>query len=151
MPWGYGPGWVTRPPRIRNWDPPMRQRPARPPLEHYTRHIRAELDMSAAVVLNSSGAGFVTLMPDGMTAWKVTHAQVATTTGPADQSQAQLYRSGVFPHRLLGQTAQGGGDTLSFEAILRPGDTLICVWQGGNAGDAATLNITGIVHALMAQ
>lgn len=149
MPFGRGPAWVpfvTRPAGV--WERPWRnQRPRPVPLEHYTRTWRAELDMSQAVVLNSAGGGFVQLAPDGMTAWKVTHAQVATTTGPTDQSQAFLYRSAVFPHRLLGQTAQGGGDTLSFEAVLRPGDTLVCLWQGGNPGDVATLNITGTVTA----
>jgi hypothetical protein len=116
-------------------------------MEAYTRPVRAVLDQSAAVVLNASGAGYVYLAPDGMTVWRVTHVQVATTTGPADQSQAALYRSGIFPHRLLGQTAQGGGDTLSFEATLRPGDTLVCLWSGGNPGDTATLNATGVVTA----
>jgi hypothetical protein len=54
----------------------------------------------------------------------------------------------VFPHRQLFETSQGGGDSGNFEATLRPGDTLIVVWSGGNPQDAATFNVTGELHAL---
>jgi hypothetical protein len=119
-------------------------------MEAYTRPIRAELDMSAAVVLNAQGAGVVQLAPDGMTAWLVRQATVATTSGPTDGSTVQGYRSGVFPHRQIFQSNQGGGDVFDFAARLRPGDTLVAVWSGGNPGDTATLNVTGILHALAA-
>lgn len=149
MPWGRGPGWVTRVPRVRNWDPPMRTRPERPPLSGYTRAVKAELDMSAAVTLNGSGAGYVTLAPDGMTVWVIHQWHVSTGTGPTDHSAAFGYRGAVLPHRQLFETAQGGGDSGNFAARLRPGDTLVVVWSGGIAGDVATLNITGDLHAMM--
>lgn len=124
---------------------PGLRRPRPVPVEHFRRTVRAVLDQSAAVMLNSQGGGFVVLAPDGLAVWRVRHVQVSTSSGPADASQAFVYRSGVFPHRQLGQTAQGGGDTLSFAAELRPGDTLICVWQNGNPGDVATLAVIGDV------
>jgi hypothetical protein len=125
-------------------------RPPSPPPEHYSRRIRAELDISQAVVLNSAGAGYVTFAPDGMTVWDVRQVQLATTSGPTDGSMAMGYTSGVFPHRQVFQTAQAGGDSFSFVKRLRPGDTLIIVWSGGNAGDTATCCLTGVQHALAA-
>lgn len=153
MPYGRGPWWVpfTRP--AGGWAGPWRPRPVlapRPEMEHYTRPLRAVLDVSAAVVLNGSGAGFVTLAPDGMTGWQVRQAHVATTSGPTDGSECKLYRTAVMPHRQLAETAQGGGDSFSFDARLRPGDTLVAVWSGGNPGDTATLNLSGVLHALAA-
>lgn len=124
-------------------------RPYSPPQEHYQTHIRAELDISRAVVLNSAGAGNVTFAPDGMTVWDVRQVQLATGSGPTDGSQAMGYTAGVFPHRQVFQTAQAGGDSFHFVKRLRPGDTLIVVWSGGNAGDTATCCLTGDLHALV--
>lgn len=151
MPYGRGPFWVPYTRAAGGWERPWRPRrgPRAPhQIERYTRPIRAELDVSAAVVLNGSGAGFVALAPDGMTVWAVRQAHVATTTGPTDGSECKLYRSAVFPHRQVAETAQGGGDSFDFAARLRPGDTLVAVWSGGVPGDAATLNLTGVLHAL---
>jgi hypothetical protein len=150
---GYGRS-AWRPARSRpagGWRAPWRPRRVlapRPEMEAYTRPIRAILDRSGAVVLNSGGSGFVQLAPDGMTVWEVRQAHVATTTGPTDGSQVMLYRSGVFPHRQLAESNQGGGDSFDFDAQLRPGDTLVAVWAFGTPGDTATLNVSGVMHAL---
>lgn len=125
-------------------------RPYSPAPEHYTTRIEAVLDISQAVVLNSSGAGFVTFAPDGDTIWDVRQVQLATTSGPIDGSETKGYTSGVFPHRQVFQTNQGGGDSFDFAKRLRPGDTLIIVWSGGNAGDAATCCLTGRQYAMAA-
>lgn len=122
-------------------------RPWSPPPEDYYRRITAELDISQAVTLNASGAGFVTFMPDGMTEWDVRQVQLTTTSGPTDGSQAMGYATAVVPHRQVFQTAQAGGDSFYFAKRLRPGDLLIIVWSGGNAGDTATCCLTGIQHA----
>lgn len=124
----------------------MGRPPVMPP-ERYTRPIRAELDISQAVILNGNGAGFITFAPDGMTVWDVRQVQLTTTTGPIDGSEAKGYTSMVVPHRQVFQTNQGGGDTFDFAKRLRPGDTLIIVWSGGTAGDAATCCLTGTQHA----
>ena len=153
MPWGRGPFWAIPARPAGGWRAPWRPPHvlrARPPIDHYTRPIRAELDVSAGVKLNNAGAGFVTLAPDGMVIWDVRQAHVATTSGPTDGSECKLYRAGVYPHRQVAETAQGGGDSFDFAARLRPGDTLIAVWSGGVAGDAATLNLTGVLHAMAA-
>jgi len=142
------PHWRAQP----LWDA-VRTVMGRPPVappERYTRRIRAELDISQAVILNGAGAGFVTFMPDGMTVWDVRQVQMATTSGPTDGSQAMGYTDGVFPHRQVFQTAQGGGDSFAFTRRIRPGSTLVIVWSGGNAGDTATANLAGIQHALAA-
>ena len=123
-------------------------RPPSPPQEQYQRSYRAHLDRTAAVVLNASGGGFITFVPDALTIWDVKQAQVSTTSGPADASQAFLYRDAVLPHRLIAQTSQGGGDSLSFEALLNAGDLLICVWSTGNPGDVAHLTVHGTIQAL---
>lgn len=123
-------------------------RPYSPAPETYTEWITAELDVSQAVALNGSGAGVVTFAPDGATVWDVRQVQLTTTSGPIDGSEAKGYTSGVFPHRQVFQTNQGGGDSFDFAKRLRPGDTLIVVWSGGNAGDTATCCLTGYQHAL---
>lgn len=125
-------------------------RPHSPPPEDYTRPITAVLDVSQAVVLNGSGAGFVAFAPDGATVWDVRQVQLTTTSGPIDGSEAKGYTSAVFPHRQVFQTNQAGGDSLDFTRRLRPGDTLIVVWSGGNAGDTATCNLTGALYAMAA-
>lgn len=142
------PHW--RPQRLWQAVRTVMPRPYSPPPEHYSRRITAELDISQAVTLNSQGAGYVTFMPDGMTVWDVKQVQLATTSGPTDGSQAMGYTSGVFPHRQVFQTAQAGGDSFYFAKRLRPGDTLIIVWSGGNAGDTATCCLTGFQRALAA-
>lgn len=152
MPYGRGPAWVPFMRRLAgNWQQQWRPRqPPSPPLDAYRRTIRAHLDRTAAVVLNSSGGGFVTVTPDALTTWDVRQAQVSTTSGPTDPSYAFLYRDAVLPHRLIAQTSQGGGDSISFDALLQPGDLLICVWSNGDAGDVAHLTLTGTIHALAA-
>jgi hypothetical protein len=153
MPWGRGPAWVPYSRPAGSWSRPWRfppGRPAQPAPERFIRRIRAELDRSAGVILNSGGGGYVMLAPDGLEEWQVRHAQVTTASGPTDGSQAFLYRAFVAQHRAIAQTAQGGGDTMNFDLVLRPGDTVICMWQGGNPGDAATLNLTGIVTTRIA-
>lgn len=142
------PHWRSQP----LWDAlrTVMGRPPSAPPERYTRRIRAELDISQAVVLNNAGAGFVTFMPDGQTVWDVRQVQLTTTSGPTDGSMAMGYTAGVFPHRQVFQSAQAGGDSFWFSKRLRPGDTLIIVWSGGNAGDAATCCLTGIQHAMAA-
>jgi hypothetical protein len=135
-------GWV------KPWSPPyVPTRTPRPRLEHYGRWVTAELDVSQSVILNSTGAGFVQLNPDGMTEWMVDSAAISTGTGPTDQVTAILYRAGVFPHRIINQTGHGGGDIFDFAVTLRPGDSIICVWQGGHPQDTATLNLSGTLRA----
>ena len=126
------PHWTRQP----LWDAlrTVMGRPPSAPPENYTRRIRAELDISAAVVLNGTGAGFVPFMPDGMTVWDVRQVQLTTTSGPTDGSQAMGYTDGVFPHRQVFQTAQAGGDSFAFSRRVRPGSTLIIVWSGERRG-----------------
>lgn len=116
----------------------------RPAMDAYGYWVRGTLDQGASVILNSSGAGFAVLAPPGWgTRWGITSLQVSTTTGPADQSQCQLYEGAVADSRKLGQTAQGGGDTIAFTRLISYGETLVAVWSQGNPGDTATLVLHG--------
>jgi hypothetical protein len=153
MAWGRGPWFVPRAIPAGGWRRPWRfppGRPAQPAPQSLTRSVRAELDMSAAAVINSGGGAYVTLAPDGLTVWDVRLAHVGTTTGPTDSSECKIYRTAVLPHRQLAETSQGGGDGITLLARIRPGDTLVALWSGGNPGDTATLNIAGTVHAMVA-
>ena len=123
-------------------------RPHSPPPEDYAQPVTAELDVTKAVVLNGSGAGFITFAVDGMTVWDVRQVQLTTTSGPIDGSEAKGYIDGVFPHRQVFQTNQAGGESLDFWRRLRSGSTLTVVWSGGNAGDVATCNLAGDLHAM---
>lgn len=119
------------------------------PIQQYVRTVRAQLYTGGTVILNSSGAGFVAVGCSGLgSQWYVSQIQINTTTGPVDQSAATLYLNAIGPRFIVGQSSQGGGDTIAITIPMQQGDQLTCVWEGGNPGDTATLVVTGDQEAM---
>ena len=49
----------------------------------------------------------------------------------------------MAPTQRIGQTLQGGGDTIGWTAQMQPGELIYAVWADANPGDLATLAIHG--------
>jgi hypothetical protein len=62
-----------------------------------------------------------------------------------------LYRQFLDPKQEIGQTQQGGGDTLGFTHDMQPGDLVFAVWSRANPGDLATVTMHGDQLALTAD
>ena len=102
-------------------------------------------------IVASNGKATVVLGPQGVgTRWYPAQIQVATSTGPTDTSTVSLYRDVIDPKQQLGQTLQGGGDTLGFTDEMQAGNLVYAVWMNANPGDLATLTIRGDQVALAA-
>ena len=120
-------------------------RPGRTPQESYARPVRALIGTGTGqAIVNAQGAATVVLGPQGTgTRWYPSQIQVATSTGPTDGSTVTLYRDFIDQKQQIGQSLQGGGDTLGFTHEMQPGNLVYAVWSGANAGDLATLTVHG--------
>ncbi|HEY1672513.1 MAG TPA: hypothetical protein VGG50_07335 [Streptosporangiaceae bacterium] len=125
----------------------------RPPVGRYsqvTRGVPLTGGQGTAKV-SSGGTATVSIGPQGLgTVWYPAAANLATTTGAADNSTCIVYL-GPAPIAVnqQGQSYSGGGDTIGLSVpSLTPGALLTAVWSGGHAGDTATLNIVGTMDAL---
>ena len=128
----------------RGYQPPM------VPQEAFTRAVRTLIQAGVGqAIVSSAGSATVVLGPQGVgTRWYPSQIQVSTTTGPVDQSSCVLYRDIVEAKHEIGQTLQGGGDTLGFTHDMQPGDLIYAVWSNANPGDLATLAVHGDQMAL---
>ena len=134
---------------VRNTGAPP-YRPPKVPQEEYTTVVRS-LIQAATGQQSVSGAGKATVVlgPQGLgTRWYPSQIQVATSTGPTDGSSCTLYRGFIDPKQEIGQTLQGGGDTLGFTHDMQVGDLIYAVWVNANAGDLATMTVHGDQQAL---
>jgi len=115
------------------------------PMHRYTQPVRAPIGNGAGQsIVNSSGAAIVALGPSGVgTRWYPSEIQISTTTGPTDLSSCELYKLFIAPTQRIGQTLQGGGDTIGWTAQMQPGELIYAVWADANPGDLATLAIHG--------
>jgi hypothetical protein len=103
-------------------------------------------------IVGSGGAATVVLGPQGTgTRWYPSQIQVATTSGPTDSSSVVLYRDFIDAKQQIGQSLQGGGDTLGFTHDMQPGNLIYAVWANASPGDLATLTVHGDQIALAAS
>ena len=111
----------------------------------YGKPVRAPIhDGTGQAIVSGAGAATVVLGPQGQgTRWYPSQVQVSTSSGPTDQSSCTLYRLFIDPKQAVGQTLQGGGDTLGFTHEMQPGELLYAMWANANPGDIATLTING--------
>lgn len=102
---------------------------------------------AAAVTLDGTGAGTVRLGPSdqaGPAYWRVTGVVVQTNRpGVAPIPRFQVYRDEAIAENSLGLYYDGSFGQGSGEEILPRGSRLIGVWTGGQAGDHATMTVTG--------
>jgi hypothetical protein len=102
------------------------------------------LNTSGTVKLSAAGAGTVTLAPTGLENWHVTRVAVTVTTNVLEPV-ARVYIGSVAPGNLLAGTYTGSLDSSDEDQYVSPGQPLLCVWTGGDAGATATLSVFGEV------
>lgn len=126
--------------------------PPRPGQEEFTQPVRSLIQAGTGQqIIGGGGTATVVLGPQGIgTRWYPSQVQVATSSGPTDQSTCMLYRDIIDAKQQIGQTLQGGGDTLAFTHDMQPGNLIYAVWSNANPGDLATLTVHGDQVALTA-
>lgn len=124
--------------------------PERTPQEAFTQHMRTTIQANTGQqIVSGAGKATVVIGPQGVgTRWYPSQIQVATSTGPTDSSTCTLYRNFIDAKQEIGQTLQGGGDTLGFTHDMQVGEFLYAVWVNANPGDLATLTVHGDQTAL---
>jgi hypothetical protein len=102
---------------------------------------------SKSVTLGASGSGSVTLGPDagrGPATWHVDGVIIQTTRpGVAPIPRAQVYLGNAVAGNSQGLSYDGSFAQGSCDLTLARGETLTCQWTGGQAGDVATMTLTG--------
>jgi hypothetical protein len=148
------PRWPggLHPQGVRNTGASSRRRPV-VPQEAFVHQLRAPIGNGTAQgIIANDGTAVLAIGPQGVGArWYPSQVQVATSSGPSDQSQCVLYRQFLDPKQEIGQTQQGGGDTLCFTHDMQPGDLVFAVWSRANPGDLATVTMHGDQLALTAD
>lgn len=110
---------------------------------------RQALNVSDDTTLNAAGAGRVELGPDrGAPYWNVTKMMVSTSRpGQAPIPRCVVYLDEESSRGKQGSTYDGSDDESDCDIDVARGQHLIAVWTGGQAGDTATLSLTGWVSA----
>lgn len=106
------------------------------------------LNKGLSVTLNASGTGTVTIGPDqagrGPANWHVTGVLLLSSRpGVAPIPRAVVYETSVDPNHLQGLSYDGSFAQGPCDITLTRGQTLICTWTGGQAGDVCSLTVTG--------
>ena len=88
-------------------------------------------------ILDGSGNGSVTLRPSGES-WRVNALSVNVDSRVIEAS-CYVYKNFVGPNYVVDNTISGStGDTSDTIHELTDGESLICVWSGGDPGAKAT-------------
>lgn len=109
---------------------------------------RASLNASVSVVLDATGTGRVSLGPQdsaGPAIWHIDGVIVQTTRpGQAPIPTFQAYVDIESPSNAQGLTYDGSFNQGVVRNLdVRRGSRLIGLWLNGQAGDVATLTVTG--------
>lgn len=106
---------------------------------------RQSLNTSARTVLGADGSGRVELGPDsGPPYWNVVKFVVTTNRpGAAPVPQCTVYLDSEDDNGRQDSTYDGSKDASEADIDMQRGQHLIAVWTGGQAGDVATLSVTG--------
>jgi len=97
----------------------------------------------AQTVLDATGTGTATIIADGGD-WRITVTTVSTSTHVLEPV-ASTYLNVVGDSGLLEGTFSGSADTSDTTYTLGQGESINCVWTGGDAGALATLRIQGLM------
>ncbi len=100
---------------------------------------------SQSVVLDSTGAGQVTISPRGFFDWVVTVSSVNVTTATKVPT-ANVYKNFVGISNFIEGSYTGNNDASNTRIVLRPSESAICVWAGGDAGATATYRVSGVQY-----
>jgi hypothetical protein len=106
---------------------------------------RQILNAGRSTVLDASGNGRVEIGPDqGPPYWLVSTVIVKTSRpGQAPVPAFDLYKDAVDENNSEGTTYDGSRNESNVTIELTRGQKLIAVWTGGQAGDTATISVSG--------
>lgn len=108
---------------------------------------RTTLSAGTTVTLNASGSATARLGPDaarGPAHWRVDGVILQTDRpGQAPIPRAQVYLDDAQPVNSQGLTYDGSFAQGRCDLTLTRGQQLVCVWSGGQAGDSASITLTG--------
>lgn len=106
---------------------------------------RKALNTSAWVTLDANGDGRLELGPDsGPPYWNVTKVNVYTDRpGLAPVPSCAVYLDTEDDNGRQDATYDGSKDAMECDIDVQRGQHLIAVWSGGQAGDRATMSVTG--------
>jgi hypothetical protein len=108
---------------------------------------RQSLTIGAQVTLDGTGAGTVSLGPNasrGPANWHVDGVILQTSRpGKAPIPRAQVYLDDAVAQNSQGLTYDGSYAQGRCDITLARGQQLVCIWTGGQAGDIATITLTG--------
>lgn len=107
----------------------------------------SNLNEAVSVTLNASGTGTVTIGPSsgqGPATWHVTGVILQTSRpGQAPIPRAQVWLDQQNPSGSQGLSYDGSFAQGTTDLTLIRGQNLICQWTGGQAGDVASMTVTG--------
>ena len=102
------------------------------------------LSQTAIVTLNADGNGMVTLGPSSPgTVWMPTSCVISATSNNSGTTQFAMYQNYIADATFAGGSLTGSNDTASLDMTLYPGQTILGVWSGGDAGATAVLTVYG--------
>lgn len=96
------------------------------------------MKQSVGVTLDSNGNGQVDLYPRSTSDWVIVGTTVSVSSA-VKQPTARFYKNGVNDSNFFGGTYTGANDTAGDRTLLHQGESLSCVWAGGDAGARATM------------
>lgn len=109
--------------------------------------MRVLLNETAVITLNGSGAGTAKLGPlTAREVWYPDSASVKANSNPTNEATCLIYQGpdATQPNFRDGTFSGSSGDsTDKVSLITRKGQFIWAVWTGGDAGQQATLNVTG--------
>jgi hypothetical protein len=133
---------------------PVAQPIRRLPMQLYQRRVTSLPLVGGQAQGAISGTGTLTLSvgPSGAgNVWYPASATIQTTTGINDFSTCQVFLGPAGLGVTLLATLFPGGTGTAALAIpsMTPGQYIIATWTGAKPGDAATVNIVGMMDSVM--
>jgi len=108
--------------------------------------MTTNLNEAVSVTLNAAGTGTVTLGPNnaGPATWHIDGVIIQTTRpGVAPIPRVQVWLDQQIPASSQGLSYDGSFAQGSVNLTITRGQNLIAQWTGGQAGDVASLTVTG--------
>lgn len=100
--------------------------------------------LADSVKLDATGAGQVPLYATGGDL--VVTLQTLATSTAVKQPTANVYRNAVTTANFIEGSYTGSNDSSNTRIVLHAGESLICVWSGGDVGATATYRISGVLY-----
>jgi hypothetical protein len=105
------------------------------------------LSKALSVTLDATGSGTVTIGPSsfpGPRTWHVTGVILTTSRpGVAPIPRCIVYKNRIDPNSIQGLSYDGSFAQGACDETLTPGQSFIAIWSGGQAGDVASITVTG--------